>query len=439
MDVKINELTASENEIEVTFTYDEVKKDIEKEVLKQTKKIQMPGFRKGKVPISMLKKMYGDSFEHEASEKVANDKFWDISKEKHLHPLGQPTLTDIKFNPGTDLYFKVKYEVMPKLEVDNYTGLEIEIPNLEVKDDDVQREIDYILKSNATNEEAEEVGDDNNYILDVEIQRVDEKNEPIADTKPENLQLDLSNERIQPEIIENSKGKKVGESFNFSFTDERIIKNEEGEEEQVKDEYNYSAKIIKIQKIVLPDVNEEFVKKVSKDKVSTEEELRADIRKDIKAYLDQRTDDLVRDKFINLIVKNNDFVPPTTLVNNILADFVKREEEEAKKQHQRRFDKNEASNRLMPMAELEVKWFLIKDAIQKKEELSLNEDELKELAEKDAEKTGIAVDKLLNYYKASNYGEKLVDNKLFDFLKEKNTINKVDPEKHTPNETKEDK
>jgi len=62
---------------------------------------------------------------------------------------------------------------------------------------------------------------------------------------------------------------------------------------------------------------------------------------------------------------------------------------------------------------------------------------LKALAEKDAEKTGISVDKLLNYYKNSGQNERLLDDKLFDFLKEKNEVVKVDPEKLNKSETKE--
>ena len=55
-------------------------------------------------------------------------------------------------------------------------------------------------------------------------------------SKPEKLEIDLTNERIQPEIVENSKGKKVGENFNFSFRDERTIKKEEGKEEKVTED-----------------------------------------------------------------------------------------------------------------------------------------------------------------------------------------------------------
>ena len=53
-----------------------------------------------------MKKMYGDALEYEASEKVANNQFWEIANEKHLHPIGQPSLTDIKFNPGEDFFIQ---------------------------------------------------------------------------------------------------------------------------------------------------------------------------------------------------------------------------------------------------------------------------------------------------------------------------------------------
>ena len=431
LEVKINDISISERELEVTFKYDEIKSDIETEVQKQTKKIQLPGFRKGKAPVSVLKKMYGDALEYEASEKVANNRFWEISKEKELKPIGQPFLKDIKFNPGTDLYFKVLYETYPVLEVNDYKDQEIEIPDFQVKEEDVDKELEYITRANSTKEKTDIVGNDKNYLLDLEITRIDDKGEIYKDSKPEKLQVDLSNERVQTEIIESSKGKKKGESFNFSFKNERTLKNSEGKEEKVQETFNYRATINEIEKIILPELNEELIKKVTKDKVSTKEELRADIEKDIQGFYDQRMEEMLNNKLVSMIIKNNDFDPPKTLVYNILGELVKHEEEHAKKENYKGFNKEESSKRLLPNAENEVKWFLLKSEIQKKENITVSDDDLKELAEKDAEKTGIDIEKLMNYYKSSNYSEKLIDKKLFDFLKENNKIKKVDPEKYS--------
>jgi trigger factor len=439
LEVKINDINTSERELEVTFQYDEIKSDIESEVQKQTKKIQLPGFRKGKAPASVLKKMYGDALEYEASEKVANDRFWQISKEKDLKPIGQPYLKDIKFNPGTDLYFKILYETYPSLDVNEYKGLEIEVPDFQVKDEDVEKEIDYIKRANSTKEKADLVGDGKNYLLDLEIVRVDDKGEIFKDSKSEKIQIDLSNDNVQREIINNAKGKRKGESFNFTFKDERILKNSEGKEEKVEETFNYKASIYEIEKVILPELNEELIKKITKDKVSTEEQLREDIKKDIQGYYDQRMDEIALNKLIGKIIKNNQFDPPKTLVNNFLDELVKHEEDHAKKEKHKGFNKEETAKRLLPNAEAEVKWFLLKSEILKREKIEVSDNDIRELAEKDAEKTGIDIEKLMNYYKSSNYNEKLLDKKLFDFLKQNNTIKKVDPEKLTNKEQKESK
>lgn len=427
MEFNVVDISSSEKEIEIKLQYDEIKKDIEEEVKKQTKKIQIPGFRKGKAPISMLKKMYGDAFEYEASEKIANSFFWKIADENQLKPIGQPAMTDLKFEPEKDLSFKVKFETIPAINVKDYTGLSFEIPELIVSETEIQKEIDYILKSNKKLEDAEEIIDEK-FVIDAELLLVEKNSEPISETKPEKMQIDLTAEGIAKEIIENSKNKKVGDTFNFSFKDEHKHKLEDGSEETHKEEYKYEVKIIGLKKIVLPELNEELIKKVTRDKVSTEAELREEIKKDIQSYYDNQTEEMIRIKVISEILKNNEFVPPRTLVNNILDEYVKNEEEQAKKSKYP-FNKDDSRKRLEKSAETEVKWYLVKNEIQKAENISLTDQDLTELAETESAKTGLPVEKLVNYYKTSNQGERILDKKLFDFLKSNNTIAKVDPEK----------
>jgi len=429
LEFKVNDISQSEKEVEVSLSYDEIRNEIDREVKKEVSKIQVPGFRKGKVPKQILKQRFGDTLEFEASEKVANSRFWQLAKENNLRPIGQPVMTDLDFNIEKEFKFKVKYEIIPEIEVKDYTGQLIEVPDLNVKPDDVEKEIDNILRSNSVQEDADSVGDDINYLLDVELTRVNEDGQQAAESKPEKMQIDLSNENVHIDIKENSKGKKVGEKFKFHFHDERMVQNKDGQEEKVVEHFDYEVLLLGIKKIVLPELNEELIKKVTKDRLSTETELRNEIEKKIQNYYDQRADEFTRNRLISLIITKNDFTPPSFMVESILDEMVKSEEERLKKQGMKKVDTKYLKEYLQPSALNEVKWYQLKNEIQKKENLEVTDKELEELAAKDAEKTGLPVDKLINYYKSSNQTERMLDQKLFSFLKEKNEIKKVNPDK----------
>ena len=431
MEFIVNEISQSEKEVEVTLNYDEIKNEIDDEVKKQARNIQVPGFRKGKVPKNILKQRYGNALEIEASEKVANARFWQLAKENNFRPVGQPVMTDIDFNPEKDFKFKVKYEVVPEIDVKDYKNQLIEIPDLKVKPEEVDKEIYNILRSNSSNEAAEVVGDDENYLLDVELTQLNEEGNPDEKRKPEKMQIDLSKENVHPDIKNSAKGKKVGEKFRFHFHDDRAVPNNEGKEETVTVHFDYEVLINGIQKIQLPELNEELIKKVTKDKISNEEELRKEIEKDITNYYEQRLEEYARNMLISTIIKNNDFTPPASLVDNVLSELVKSEEERLKNQGMKKVDTNYLKEYLQPSALNEVKWYQIKSEIQKKENLKVTDDELEELAKADSEKTGLPVEKLMNYYKTSNQTERMLDNKLFNFLKMNNEIKRVNPDQLT--------
>ena len=156
-----------------------------------------------------MKSRFGDALEYEASEKVATQQFWKVAKDHELKPIGTPVLTDIQFNPGKDLNFKVKFEIIPIIDPKDYTDLEIKIPDYVVSEHEVEHELEHILKSNSTTEDVDVVGDGEFFIIKVDLQRITENGEPFAGSKPETLDIDLSNYRIQPEIRDNAKGKKV--------------------------------------------------------------------------------------------------------------------------------------------------------------------------------------------------------------------------------------
>ncbi len=420
MEFNINEISASEKEIEITYSFDEIKSDLDKEILASTKKIQLPGFRKGKAPVSMIKKIYGTALDSEAAEKVASTKFYEVSDLNHLHVIGRPVIVDINFKREEDFKFKVKYETLPKLDVQNYTGLEIKVPDFKLQDEDVEYEINNLLKSNSEKVETSEVDESNNFILDVEIIRIDEKGEVYAGSKAEKMQLDLTNERINKDIVQNAKGKKIGDSFQFSFNDERIENANSPEEKKISEYFGYSATINKITKLVMPALSDDFIKRITKGKSSNEAEMRAQIKSDLENEIKRQNDEFYRNALIQQIIKNNEFTPPRTMVSSFLEEIIKEEELNSKKNGYKKFNRQESETRNAKAAEFEVKWYLISSAIKEKEHIEISESELNEHAQKDASETGIDLEKILAYYNSTNFKNRLTDNKLITFLKDNN-------------------
>ncbi|MBU2493956.1 MAG: trigger factor [Bacteroidetes bacterium] len=421
METKVNIISDSEHEVEVNLSYEEIKPEIEEAYKKESKTIAVPGFRKGKVPMHMIKKMYGEAIEYQASEKIAQKKFWDVVDEKELKPISTPALTDIDFVKNEKLFFKVKYEIKPELELKDYKGIEIEKPIFKVKDEDVQKEIDYLLKQNATFEPADAV-ENNNCRITVNLQRLDKENNPISGSSSENIVIDLSESNVNPQIAQSAKDKKVGETFNFVFTDEHF----HGEEKHVE-EFNYSADITKIEKIVLPEPTEELVKKLSKDKASSLDELKAELKKNFESYYEGQTENIFSNSLINKVVENNDFTAPPGYVENLKNRLIEMEKENAKR-YKQPFDERAVADQLKERAEWTAKWQIILENLAKKENISVDDSELEVLAKEEAEKTGISVDKLVKYYKDSNRTEALLEDKVVKFLKENAKIIEIDPE-----------
>jgi len=423
LETKINIISESVNELEVIAPYDDIKNLIAEEVQKQVKSIQIDGFRKGKVPPAVLKRVYGDSLEYSAAEKVANKLFWQIEKEQNIKPINEPSLTAIDFKPNEKLTFKVNYEIFPQIELHDYKGIEIEVPDFKVTDLEIENEINRLLEANATYENAESV-DDEKHLITADIFSAGEDGTSTGIKVESDYRINLTNKNINKEILENALNKRAGDSFSFSF-DEPHEHHDDIPHEHKK--IVYFLEIKKVQKILYPELDETFLKKISRDKITTAEELRESIKKDLESYYESSINDMAELKLEQAILKNNPFSPPKVFVQNYLDHLVKDEIESYKKKN-KKVKAEVIREKLAPKAENSVRWILIKDKIIEQENISLTEERLKELSEENADKMGVSADVLLNHYQNSEMKNRLLLNECYSFLKKVNTIKRIDPE-----------
>ncbi len=420
MEVKINQLAPDQQEIEVHLTYEEIKPEIQKAYIDESKKITIDGFRKGKAPVGMIKKLYGEAIEYRAAEEISNKKFWDAVDQENLKPISTPQLLDIDFVPGSKLVFKVKYEVKPKLDLKDYTGLEIEKPIFKFTDADVDKEIEFMFKPHEIFEPAQLV-ENTDYRITVNLQRIDESGAEMAGSRSENIKIDLADEKVNENIKTNAVGKKLNDSFDFTFTDEHY----HGEELH-KEEFRYKAEITNIEKKTKPELTEELVKKVSRNKAATIEELKEQIKKNIEDYYSKQSDDAVTNALLDKVVKNNDFAAPKGYIDNLHKRMIDAERENAKRYKMPNFDENAVSEYYRPRAEWNAKWHIILENLAAQENIVVEDSELEEAAKKEAEQTGISVNKLVKYYKDTNKVDLILEEKVINFLKSKSVIKEVD-------------
>lgn len=420
MEFKVNNLSDISQEVEINLTYEEILPEIQEAYREEVKTIQIDGFRKGKAPMAMVKKLYGEAIEYKASDKIATKKFWEVVDKENLKPISTPHLVDIDFQIGSKLFFKIQYEVKPKLTVKDYKNIEVEKPLFKLKEEEIEKEVDYLLKPYLKYESAESV-EDQNCKITVNLQKLDENNAPVIGQRSENMLIDLADEKVNPQIKENALNKKVNETFPFTFVDEHY----HGEELH-REEYRYEAEITKIEKAVQPELTEEIFKKISNNKATTMDELKNVLRENFTQYYKKQSEEIYVNNLLNEIVKNNDFTPPTGYVESIHKRLVEMEIENAKRYNMPHIDEKGISEYFKPRAEWNAKWQIILESLAEAENIKVEDSELEELAKQESEKTGISVEKLVKYYRDTNRAEVQLEEKVIEFLKANNKVKEID-------------
>lgn len=425
MQTKVNVISESENELEVTLDYKEIDKDMQLAFKEESAKVEIDGFRKGKAPVSLIKKLYGEAIEYKASEKIANKKFWEAVDEGKIKPISSPRMVDLDYQNGVKLSFKVRFEVKPKLALKDYTGQEVEKPVFKANDEEIDREIKQLQFSRGTFEPAETVESDQ-FQIKIKLVKLDKDGNPDPETKTQEFSVDLFNEGVNKEIVEKSQGKKAGDKFTFSFHDHRHVQ-ENGEEKVVHEDFHYEVEILEVKKMTLPELDEEFIKAVSGNKFTNAEDFKGSLKANYQMYYDSQSENITLNALLGKIVTNNDFTPPPGYVNFLLNNLVEGEKKKAERDKVKGFNPATAREQLQREAEWSAKWQIVMENIAAAENIRVSEEELKEAAQKEADETGISVEKILKYYENINKSDILLEDKVIKFLKEKNTFKEFDP------------
>ncbi len=415
MEIKTNNIDSCKQEAEFEVSYEELTPHFEKAYKKYKNKLSVPGFRKGKVPVSMLKKMYKDVIEQGSLEDVSNDLFRDYLKNNKVAILGEGSLIDMDYEPGIIFKFKVQFEIKPEIELKQYKNLTINKTIYPVTDKVIGDEIKYLRSKNCTYEDAEKAADDE-FVVTLDVQKLDDSGLPIIGQSENGVKFYLNDKHLNKELKDQLVDIEKGQEKILTLTPK------EGEMPE-----KYNAKAEKIEKIILPELNKEFFDKFYKDEANNEDEFMERVKKDLEKIYSDMSNQELRNNIVNELIKINEIPVPEVLVNNILDSYI----EDIKNQSQKRslpsdFNEEEYRKTRRVDAILQVKWLLIREKIIDIEKIEVTEADIQPLIEEDAKKYNLPVDKIKSIYeKNEDIKFKVMDNKLLNFLIQNSKIKEV--------------
>lgn len=422
MEFKINKIDAVKQEVEFELTYADLAPHFEKAFQKYQKKAEIPGFRKGKAPVSMIKRMYGDMIEQASLEDVANDVYKNYLDENHVHPLGEAQMVDMDYEAKQLFKFKIKYEIKPEFELADYKGVEVNRTIHNVDEKMVDDEVKYLQSKHVTYEDAPKA-DGDEFSLTMDVQKLDETGTEIIGQSDKDVRFYLNDPQINKEFKEQLAEISVGE--------ERIL-NLPGQEEGTIEKYKVLCK--KVDKVIFPELNEDFFKSIYKDEeIKTTEEFRAKVKKELEGIYKNIADQEIRNNIVSELIKLNEIPVPDALVENILNSYIEDvKNQNPKRQLPKEFDEEEYRKTKRADAILQVKWYLIRDKIIEMEKIEVTDKDLEPVIEADAKKYNLPVEKIKAVYENNpDVKYRVLDDKLMNFLIENAKIKDVERHDHS--------
>ena len=407
MELNINKLSQTEQEAEIKLTWDELAPYFEEAYKKFQAEAEIKGFRKGKAPLELIKRQFGEQIEYDALDDIVNDVYQNLVRDKKIEVIGTPELVDVDYKRGESLTFKIKYEILPEVEISNYSNLQVEKIVHTVDDKEVEGEIRRLLIANATYEEANEVQGEL-YRVTVDLQGVDQNNLPVLGRRSEDVVIDLDDESV----VESLRQRLLKARKDDEFIIELTVDNKP---EKVR------VNVKKIEKKILPDLNDEFASKITGGKVNTVEGLRNYLKEELQKWWNEYSEIRFYDSIVSELVRTNDFTVPESLIEDFIQSML--DEERSKYPDGKlpqNFDEQFFRQKKRADAIFNAKWYIIKNRIAQVEGINVTDEDFEKLAEEDSAEIGIEKDKLISFYKRSEHiKEKILNRKVLQFLKDK--------------------
>lgn len=408
MKINVNKVNDHTRELEIDIPWSELESDFNISVKKFSKKIKMPGFRSGKVPMDRLMSQFKQNIEADFMDDNFQKYYLMSIQKEGLMPVNKAEISDVHFHANEHFLFKAKFEIEPETNLPKLkkNSLSVQRTKYIHDDHDIEDAINQLRKSHATISTVEDGAIEGDYLL-CTLQKLDETGVPIIGKKFEKQYLRVGNGSFTDDQKEKLIGLKPKETTRL-----RLPVNEEG------GDADYQLTVDNVEREVLPEVNDDFLKLVNPELASADA-LRSDVEKKIQSNFEERSvtayERDLADSLINLI--DPSFAP--SMVENYLLNMI----EDVKKQNNGEpLDEEKVREHYKPVAERNIKWYSIRNKLIESESLHASKEEVDNEILKLIERSPQSEKEIRKYYKKPSNKKRveddLVEKKILEYLEQ---------------------
>lgn len=439
---EISKLGNSAVKLTATIAKEDVVSGYNKNISKYAKNVQLPGFRKGHVPVKVLEQKYGDSLKQEVLADLIDESLNQIFAEeesKDIRPLPytQPRLEGDKlpeFSTDKDLTFSVVYDVFPSVEVKDFSKIEVKEPQVEIGEKELNEELKAIQERNAVvidKKEGEPVEKDN--IVTIDYKELDDLGTAIPGSEREGFVFTVGTGENIYKIDDEIVGMKKDETKEISKTYDAKDENKDlaGKTKKI----SVTVKAIKLRN--LPALDDELAQDVS-EKYKTLDDLKKDISKGLESAKNRKIAELKSQSLLEQLVEKNPIVLPKSMIQaemesrwRMMAQQFQTTPEQLEKMISASGQSKE--NMLTQWtgdAEKMLKSRLIVDALIREKNIAVTPEEVEAEFAKIADESGSTIEEVKEHYEDARAKEYIIDeikeNKLYDELYKQVKVSKGD-------------
>jgi len=359
---------------------------------KLAKEVKVDGFRPGKVPTSMVKKLYGERVRGEVAGDLIQSTYFEALQQQDLVPAGHPHITPSDKSEGFE--YIAEFEVYPEVSLNAVSELEIVRPLASVTDADVENMIEKLRQQKKTwsvTERASQEGDK----VTIHFSGVSE-GENFTNGKVEDYAVEIGGKQMIPGFEDELKGLSAGESKTFNIT----FPEKYNSEKLAGKAADFEIEMVKVEEPVLPEVDADFIQAYGVEQGDADS-FRTDVRENMERELEEGMKSKLKSNVLDALYEHVQITLPNALIDQEIQALMKPYAERAGKAKLKLEDLNLPKDMFENQAKRRVALGLILAEVIKQNDLKADADKVREVIENMA-KSYEQPEDVINWYYADN-------------------------------------